>query len=225
MPQRPRYRLEFALYLAVILFCFCSLPLLANSTPKPAAKRKVPDYVTIPVLAHKADVTLDEDSLLDSFSLSGSPYQGLLARVLAPQAGCLLKEQALIMHFGSWYAFGVKGPFMLVSSNWYVYHATSKSTKLAAAYIKAAPAGKGVQQIGNCELKQAGLKADETARLYGDKSAILLTVDIIKPSAGPSSPCWPGCPATTSNISGRSMHANPARPRVPWPSRVRSSGC
>src|ERR1700679_2215024 len=123
MPQRPRYRLEFALYLAVILFCFCSLPLLANSTPKPAAKRKVPDYVTIPVLAHKADVTLDEDSLLDSFSLSGSPYQGLLARVLAPQAGCLLKEQALIMHFGSWYAFGVKGPFMLVSSNWYVYHA------------------------------------------------------------------------------------------------------
>ena len=126
--------------------------------------------------------------LMDAFSLSSSPYQRALASVLAPQAGCLLKEQALIMHFGIWNAFGAKGPFSLLSSNWYVYHATSKSAKLAAAYMKAAPAGKEIHQIGDCELKQAGLKGDETARLYGDKSAILLTIDIITPRAGPNSP-------------------------------------
>src|ERR1700681_3997457 len=83
---------------------------LCEARSKDAGRRKVSDFVARPVTAALSDLTFDESALNDQFSLFGSPYQAALDPLLPPQSGCLLRQQALIIHFANWDAFGTMGP-------------------------------------------------------------------------------------------------------------------
>jgi hypothetical protein len=111
-----------------------------------------------------------EGTLKERFALNGSGYDTVLKSALSP-AGCLKPEQTLIIHFANWIAYGDAGPYSLIGSNWYVYH-------------------RARLPMGTCILIQATLKADDTARLYGDRSAILLGVDIFTPRSPSGSPSF-----------------------------------
>jgi hypothetical protein len=193
------FRVFSALVICFLMFSLNHSP--AHARTKSPKQRKVQDSVAVPLIPELSTLQFSESDLTPALPLTaakgdaagGGPYQKVLASVLAPQAGCLLPEQALIIHFATWDAFGGAGPFVLNSSNWYVYHALSQSSRMAAAKVKTAKdaGSETVEQVPNCQLEQARLNADDTARLYGDRSAILLTLDVFTPKASPNTPAVP----------------------------------
>jgi hypothetical protein len=169
-----------------------ALPILVASVAvspalaqKRAGKNQVSDSVTATLPAFSSPLTFDEQVLItgDPLSLATGPYADALKDTLASQAGCLLPQQVLAIHFANWDSYGSAASFNLVANNWYFYHVSRKLGKAAAQAVAATPKGARPAPIAQCVVNQADLKSNDMPRLYGDKSAIFLGINVFTPRA------------------------------------------